>query len=62
MVLTIEQIIQGRLEFSKNYCEKKGWPTEPSALSFEQIMEIREQPEWINATSIPIVTEIKLNS
>lgn len=38
-----------RQKVAADYCLKMGWPTNPAELSFEQILEIRKQPEWINA-------------
>lgn len=37
-----------RLKIAFDYCLKKGWPTDPVELSFEQILEIRALDEWIN--------------
>jgi len=40
--------LQKRGEFAKQYCVKKGWSAEFTKLSIEQILEIRNQPEWKN--------------
>lgn len=37
-----------RRVFVVKYCETKGW--DPENLSLDQIMEIRQQPEWKAAT------------
>lgn len=41
-----QRIINGRAEFTREYCRSKGWPESPDELSFEQIFEIRAQPGW----------------
>lgn len=41
--------MEKRHKFSMEYCRKQGWPEDPAKLSIEQIMEIRKQPEWIDA-------------
>lgn len=46
-----QNFLTARAEFVANYCREKGWPVpgDPGfeeAISFEQIMEIREQPGW----------------
>lgn len=40
------QIIQMREEFANTYSNEKGW--DKNNLSFEQIMEIRSNPQWKN--------------
>ena len=45
----IKSIVKNRQQIAYDYCVKMGWPTEPTELSFEQIFEIRELPEWKNA-------------
>lgn len=45
----ISKTIISRQQIAHDYCIKKGWSTNPSELSFEQILEIRELPEWKNA-------------
>ena len=44
--LKIEIIIR-RAEFSNKYCADRGWDMD--TLTLEQVMEIREQPEWADA-------------
>lgn len=39
-----EAFLRGREVFIKNYCAKKGWDI--AELSFEQIIEIRQQRGW----------------
>lgn len=39
-------IIMARAQFVEYYCLDKGW--DKDGLSFEQIMEIRQQPGWVN--------------
>jgi hypothetical protein len=41
-----EEIIKRRQKIAANYCQEKGWSTNPTDLSFEQILEIRAQQEW----------------
>lgn len=44
-----EQIALGlrlRRAFAERYCREHGWPTDPNALTWDQLMEIRRQPEW----------------
>jgi hypothetical protein len=41
-----EDILVAREKFCKEYCEKKGWPSDAEELSFDQILEIRSQEEW----------------
>jgi hypothetical protein len=45
----IKKVILSRQKIAYDYCNKKGWPTEPEKLSFEQILEIRKQQSWIDA-------------
>ena len=45
----LKKILEARHKFNQEYCLKKGWHTDYTKLSIQQIMEIREQPEWINA-------------
>jgi len=40
------QIIQMRDQFANEYSNEKGW--DKNNLSFEQIMEIRSNPQWKN--------------
>ena len=42
----IQGIITRRHHVAMDYCKKKGWPTDPESLSWDQILEIRELPEW----------------
>ena len=51
--MTADEIIKARVKFTFDYCKKKGWIFDPKKLiieqlTFEQILEIRKQPEWIN--------------
>jgi len=45
----MEQALQARHDFNLKYMAAQGWGDDTSALSLEQIMEIRRQPEWIAA-------------
>lgn len=45
----VKKVIMARGEFIQKYCKEKGWPDDPLELSFEQILEIRSQQEWIDA-------------
>lgn len=45
----ISKIINNRLNIAVKYCQSKGWSTDPTKLSFAQILEIRKQKEWIEA-------------
>jgi hypothetical protein len=38
------KILELRGEFSKRYCEERGW--DMANITFDQILEIRKQPEW----------------
>ena len=45
------EIIKRRMEIAENYAKRKGWIVGPLSnclmqLSFEQILEIREQQSW----------------
>ena len=46
---SMEQALQARHDFNLKYMAEQGWGDDTSALSIEQIMEIRRQPEWIAA-------------
>jgi len=50
MNITIEEAIQLRFKISMEYCEKQGWPLDPTQLTIDQILEIRELKEWQNVT------------
>lgn len=41
--------IDKRHKFSIEYSIKQGWGDDITSLSIKQIMEIRDQPEWIEA-------------
>ena len=41
-----ETFLMARGEFAKKYCIEYDWPTDPSKLSIEQILEIRKQDGW----------------
>jgi hypothetical protein len=41
-----QRVISARGKFSLQYMKEKGWGDDPIKLSIQQIMEIREQPEW----------------
>ena len=45
----LSKAIVTRQQIVANYCKSKGWPTDPTQLSFEQILEIRDTKEWIDA-------------
>ena len=47
-----EEIIKRRHEIVVKYCQEKGWSTNPTELSFEQILEIRKQQEWIDVPKL----------
>lgn len=38
--------MRARRAFLREYALRKGWPTNADDLTWEQIMEIRAQPEW----------------
>ena len=42
----VERVIHARHAFATSYCTEKGWPTDATKLSIDQIMEIRAQPGW----------------
>ncbi len=46
---SLMKAVVSRQQIAADYCIKKGWPTNPAELSFEQIFEIRKLPEWIEA-------------
>ncbi len=46
-----EDLITRRHKFAQAYCAEKGWPSDPTELSIEQILEIREQPGWQDPSS-----------
>ncbi len=46
----IPEFAQKRHDFTKRFCEKQGWSV--SNLSIEKIIEVRKQPEWIEAGTI----------
>jgi hypothetical protein len=46
-----EDLIARRHKFVQEFCASKGWPTDPTELSIEQILEIREQPGWQDPSS-----------
>jgi hypothetical protein len=41
-----DEVIRRRGQIAFDYCELKGWSVNPSALSWEQIMEVRSLQEW----------------
>lgn len=41
-----ERLIHARHEFTLAYMKEHGWGEDIGALSFKQILEIREQPGW----------------
>lgn len=45
----LKNVIKNRQQVAYDYCMSKGWPTDPTQLSFEQIIEIRETKQWIEA-------------
>ncbi len=47
------RLLYNRGRFSQEYAAARGWPTDFSKLSFEQIGEIRSQPEWKHAAFLP---------
>lgn len=42
--------LEARVKFSLAYAKSKGWPEDPTKLSIQQIIEIRQQPGWEAAT------------
>lgn len=44
-----QAVIDARHKIVVAYCTSKGWPTDAGVLTFDQIMEIRSQPEWKDA-------------
>lgn len=53
------RIVHNRGRFSQEYAASKGWPTEFSKLSIDQILEIRDQPEWKHAGLLPYPMPVK---
>lgn len=47
-----EEIIKRRHEIVIAYCNEKGWSTFPEELSFDQILEIRKQQNWIDVPKL----------
>jgi hypothetical protein len=45
-------LLQARDKFYKEYCQKKGWSTNPGDLSLNQVMEIRSQEDWKNPPGV----------
>lgn len=45
----LKKTILSRQQIAANYCISKGWPTDPSQLTFDQIIEIRKTKDWISA-------------
>ena len=45
-----QRIIDKRAKVALEYMKQKGWGDDVTALSIDQILEIREQPEWQNAS------------
>jgi hypothetical protein len=43
-----QRIIDKRAEFTLKYMKEKSWGDDVAALSIDQILEIRQQPEWKN--------------
>ncbi len=41
-----QRVLDARGAFTLAYMEKQGWGEDVGRLTVEQIMEIREQPEW----------------
>lgn len=35
-----------RARFVHDECVRRGWPTDPTQLSFKQLFEIRDMPGW----------------
>lgn len=56
----IQAIIRERQAIATNYCQKMGWPTDPAQLSFNQIIEIRDQQDWKDAPKKVANGEIKV--
>lgn len=48
----MEEIIRRRHEIVIAYCKKMGWEANPEKLTFEQIMEIRKQQDWIDVPKL----------
>jgi len=44
----VQRVVTARGAFTLAYMERMGWGTDPGQLTIEQILEIREQPEWKN--------------
>jgi hypothetical protein len=42
----IQELLKARDTFIDSYCKDQGW--DKNNLSVDQILEIREQPEWQN--------------
>ena len=45
----LQGMIDRRHQVVLDYCKKMGWSPDPEKLTIEQILEIRDQPEWKNA-------------
>ena len=43
-----EEGLERRHRFIVKYCASRGWPSDASELSMDQIMEVRKQPGWID--------------
>lgn len=43
-----QDISELRKKFAEDYCQSRGWPTDANDLTWEQIMEIRQQEGWKN--------------
>jgi hypothetical protein len=46
-----QKLLTARMEFTIKYCQEKGWPVpgDPDfekRISFDQVLEIRQQPGW----------------
>ena len=43
-----EELLRKRAAFVETYCAAKGWSSDASNLSMDQLLEIRDQPGWKN--------------
>jgi hypothetical protein len=43
-----QEFINKRAAFTLKYMKEKGWGEDIEKLSIDQLMEIRDQPEWKN--------------
>lgn len=57
----VRRVIDIRHQFILKYCKEKGWSEDPVKLTIPQILEIRSQDGWKNASADPISVVVGLN-